>query len=44
MPAEFYPRRFDINAREIGAEYRDERTASAEAFYRIGIPNDLLEL
>jgi len=44
MPAEFYPRRFDINAREIGAEYRDERTASAEAFYRVGIPNDLLEL
>lgn len=44
MPAEFYPRRFDINAREIGAEYRDERTASVEAFYRVGIPNDLLEL
>jgi len=44
MPAEFYPRRFLIESREIGAEYRDERTASAEAFYRIGIPNDLLEL
>lgn len=43
-PAEHYPRRFDLNAREIPAEYRDERTASAEATYRVGIPNDLLEL
>lgn len=43
-PAEHYPRRFDIEAREIPAEYRDERTATAEASYRVGIPNDLLEL
>lgn len=43
-PAEHYPRRFDLQARDIPAEYRDERTASAEAAYRVGIPNDLLEL
>lgn len=43
-PAEHYPRRFYISSREIAAEYRDERTATAEALYRVGIPNDLLEL
>jgi hypothetical protein len=43
-PAEHYPRRFDLEAREIPAEYRDERTATAEATYLVGIPNDLLEL
>lgn len=44
MPAEVYPRRFLIESREIGAEYRDERTGTTEALYRVGIPNDLLEL
>lgn len=44
MPAEIYPRRFLIESREIGAEYRDERTGTTEALYRVGIPNDLLEL
>lgn len=44
MPAEIYPRRFKISSREIAAEYRDERTGTAEALYRVGIPNDLLEL
>ena len=43
-PAEYYPRRFDIEAREIPAQYRDERTANVGASYRVGIPNDLLEL
>ncbi len=43
-PAEHYPRRFDLESRDIPAEYRDERTASAEAIYCVGIPNDLLEL
>lgn len=44
MPAEIYPRRFDIESREIAAEYRDERAGTTEALYRVGIPNDLLEL
>ncbi|TLX65279.1 hypothetical protein DN820_01765 [Stutzerimonas nosocomialis] len=44
LTAEDFPRRFDLPAREIPAEYRDERTATAERVYTVGIPNDLLEL
>lgn len=43
-PAEIYPRRFDVEARDIPAEYRDEQAVTAEATYLVGIPNDLLEL
>jgi hypothetical protein len=39
-----YPRQFKAQARDIPADYRDERTATAERSYRVGIPNDLLEL
>jgi hypothetical protein len=41
---EQYPRRFDLDAPEISAELRDERTVPVEATYRVAIPNDLLEL
>lgn len=39
-----FPRRVSVEARDIPAEYRDERTASTSATYLVGIPNDLLEL
>ncbi|UQY33603.1 hypothetical protein K8U54_18040 [Pseudomonas fulva] len=39
-----YPRQFKAQARDIPGEYRDERTATAERSYRVGIPVDLLEL
>lgn len=39
-----YPRQFKAQARDIPAEYRDERTATAERSYRVGVPIDLLEL
>lgn len=39
-----YPRQFKAQARDIPAEYRDERTATAERSYRVGVPSDLLEL
>lgn len=41
---EMYPRRMDSFAPEIPAEDRDERQLSAETLYRVGIPNDTLEL
>ncbi|MDT4813954.1 hypothetical protein FQZ97_469490 [compost metagenome] len=41
---EQFPRRFTITASEIPAELRDERVVPLEVLYRIGIPNDLLEL
>ena len=44
LTAETFPRRFTIRTREIGEQYRDERTAEAAALYRVGIPNDQLEL
>lgn len=44
LTAEQFPRRFDVEAREIPEQYRDERTATASATYRVGIPNDPLEL
>ncbi|HBS80999.1 MAG: hypothetical protein CMK99_13665 [Pseudomonas sp.] len=44
LTAPDYPRRFDLEARDIPAEYRDERAVTAEATYLVGIPNDLLEL
>lgn len=39
-----YPRNFRAQARDIPAQYLDERTAAAERTYRVGIPNDQLEL
>lgn len=44
LSAETFPRRVDMDARDIPAEYRDERTATTTALYRVGIPNDILEL
>ncbi|HAQ86511.1 MAG TPA: hypothetical protein DCR78_08725 [Pseudomonas sp.] len=41
---EMYPRRIDTIADEISAEDRDERTLTTEVLYRVGGPNDLLEL
>ncbi|OLU23878.1 hypothetical protein [Pseudomonas sp. PA27(2017)] len=41
---ETYPRNFRAKTHDILAEYRDERTATAERSYRVGIPDDLLEL
>lgn len=41
---EMYPRRIDAIADEISAEDRDERQLEAERLYRVGIPNDRLEL
>ncbi|TLX54880.1 hypothetical protein DN824_20485 [Stutzerimonas nosocomialis] len=44
LTAEDFPRRFKVPVRDIPAEYRDERTATAERTFMVGIPNDLLEL
>jgi hypothetical protein len=41
---EEFPRRMTITAPEIAAELRDERKVAVEVVYRVGIPNDLLEL
>lgn len=41
---ERFPRRLEIDADEIPAADRDEHTAEAYVLYRVGIPNDLLEL
>lgn len=42
--AEMYPRRIDSVTDEISAADRDERQLQADRLYRVGIPNDLLEL
>lgn len=39
-----FPRRMTITASEIAAELRDERKVNVDLVYRIGIPDDLLEL
>ena len=39
-----FPRRFDLEAPEIPETDRDEYAPTAERLYRVGIPNDLLEL
>lgn len=41
---ETFPRRLAITASEIPEDQRDERQVPVSAFYRVGIPNDLLEL
>jgi len=41
---ELYPRRIEAETDEIAAEDRDERQLSSEALYRVGIPNNTLEL
>lgn len=42
--AERFPRRFKVEALEIPEIYRDERTGTTTAHYRVAVPNDLLEL
>ncbi|UZZ12453.1 hypothetical protein NDO41_08245 [Ectopseudomonas mendocina] len=44
LTAPKFPRRFDVEAAEIPEIYRDERTGQVTVHYRVGIPNDLLEL
>lgn len=41
---ETFPRRMDAEADEIPAEDRDERQLGLARLYRVGIPNDTLEL
>ena len=41
---EQYPRTFKVKPRDVPAEYRDEQKAEAARTYRVGIPNDQLEL
>lgn len=41
---ELFPRRMDAVTDEIPAEDRDERQLETDRLYRVGIPNDLLEL
>lgn len=41
---ETFPRRIDSIADEIPAADRDERQLDAAVLYRVGVPNDLLEL
>lgn len=41
---EAFPRRFDLEAPEIPEADRDEYAPTAATLYRVGIPNDLLEL
>lgn len=41
---EVFPRRFDVEAIEIPASYRDEHAVEIAATYRVAIPNDTLEL
>ena len=42
--SEQFPRRFQVTAREVPAEQRDEHVVPIDATYRVAIPNDLLEL
>lgn len=42
--AEVFPRRLSVAAAEIPAAQRDEQLLDAAVIYRVGIPNDLLEL
>ncbi len=42
--AEVFPRRLSVTAAEIPAAQRDEQLLDAAVLYRVGIPNDLLEL
>lgn len=42
--AEVFPRRLSLTAAEIPAAQRDEQLLDAAVLYRVGIPNDLLEL
>nr|WP_254797399.1 hypothetical protein [Pseudomonas aromaticivorans] len=44
LTLETFPRRLDGQVAEIPAADRDEYTATAAQLYRVGIPNDLLEL
>ncbi len=39
-----YPRRFELETPEIPETDRDEYELTAERLYRVGIPNDLLEM
>lgn len=41
---ELFPRRIEAVTDEIAAEDRDERQLETDRLYRVGIPNDLLEL
>jgi len=41
---DLFPRRMDAVTDEIPAEDRDERQLETDRLYRVGIPNDLLEL
>jgi len=41
---DLFPRRMDAVTDEIPAEDRDERQLSSETLYRVGIPNNTLEL
>ncbi|MDY0250700.1 MAG: hypothetical protein RBR45_11705 [Pseudomonas sp.] len=41
---ETFPRRLAVTAKEISAELNDEKTHELERVYRVGVPNDLLEL
>lgn len=41
---ETFPRRLAVTAKEISAALNDEKTHELERVYRVGIPNDLLEL
>lgn len=44
LTAAQFPHRFEVEAMEIPEAYRDEATGEVVVTYRIGIPNDLLEL
>lgn len=44
LTLERFPRRIEIEAAEIPAEDRDELAVTAAHLYRVGIPNDLLEI
>lgn len=41
---ELFPRRMDAETDEIQAEDRDELLLATDVLYRVGIPNDILEL
>lgn len=41
---EQYPRRFDLEAPEIPDTVRDELPLTAATLFRVGVPNDLLEM
>ncbi|MCY1275483.1 hypothetical protein D9M68_254080 [compost metagenome] len=44
LTAEEFPRQLRLESLEIGAEYTDEATGEVATTYRVGIPNDQLEL